>query len=539
MSLRPSRRAVSIGIVVLTVGGAIAYGALSSGPGKARAAAAPPRTLPPLPATTQPPRVAPATPPAGLSVAVENARPGTLGWTVQHPSTAGQIEGYADHVSAQQGDAVRLYVSTTAPYWVATAFRMGWYGGVLARQVWESPPQRGVHQAATTYTRGTGMIAADWSPSLTVPITADWPPGDYLFKLVSSTGWDNYVPLTVRDDASTAPILIVNAVTTWQAYNLWGGADLYSASAAADRLGDPATPGRADVVSFDRPYQLGNGSGDFLGSEEKLVKLVEKAGLDVSYTTSIDVAEHPALLLRHRIIVSMGHDEYYSTAMRDALTAARDAGVSLAFFGGNAVYRHIRLQPSSLGPDREEVNYRVASADPDRRTDPAEVTVSWRQSPVNRPESTLLGEMYECNPVRTDMVVTDPTAWVWAGAGAVAGQHLPGVVGSEYDHWSPAGAQPPGDGVEVLAGSPLTCRGVPSTADFTYYVAPSGAGVIDVGTTGWIPTILDDPRVGATTARVTLTVLGEGAKGPLGRAHPARPTGSEPGAAGRTPPPGE
>ncbi|HVM67674.1 MAG TPA: N,N-dimethylformamidase beta subunit family domain-containing protein, partial [Acidimicrobiales bacterium] len=405
--------------------------------------------------------------------------------------------------------------------------------------VWSSPPQPGVRQAPPTYTAGTDMIVANWSPSLIVHIGADWPPGDYLFKLLSSTGWDNYVPLTVRDDASTAPVLVVNAVTTWQAYNLWGGADLYSASAASQRLTHPATPGRADVVSFDRPYALGNGSGDFLGSEEKLVKLVEMAGLDVSYTTSVDLAERPSLLLHHRVIVSPGHDEYYSTAMRDALTAARDHGVNLAFFGGNAVYRHIRLQPSAFGPDRVEVNYRVASADPDLRTDPAEVTVSWRQSPVNDPESTLLGEMYQCNPVHVDLVVTDPAAWVWAGTGVVAGQHLPGLVGSEYDHWSASDPQAPGGGVELLADSPVTCRGVAGTADFTYYVAPSGAGVLDVGTTGWIPRVLDDPQVGATVARVTLNVLEQGSAGPLGRSHPVHPASAAGGGGGPAPPLGE
>ena len=535
MSLRSPRRAVSIGVVLLTLSGAIAYGVVSSGGGTGRRSAPPAAAHPVATVASNSPTSLPPRSP----VAEENTRPGTPGWTVQHPSTAGQIEGYADRVSAQQGDDVRLYVSSTAPYWTATAFRMGWYGGVLARQVWSSLPEPGVTQGAPTYAAGTDMVATTWSPSLTVHITPAWPPGDYLFKLVSSTGWDSYVPLTVRDDSSTAPILIVNAVTTWQAYNLWGGADLYSASRATTLLAHPATPGRADVVSFDRPYQLGNGSGDFLGSEEKLVKLAEMAGLDVSYTTSIDVAERPSLLLRHRMIVSMGHDEYYSTAMRDALTLARDHGVNLAFFGGNAIYRHIRLQPSPLGPDREEVNYRVASADPDLHTDPAEVTVSWRQAPVDKPESSLLGEMYQCNPVHTDMVVTDPTAWVWAGTGLTAGQRLPGVVGSEYDHWNSTDPQPPGTGVELLAESPVTCRGRPSTADFTYYVTPSGAGVVDVGTTGWIPDLLDDPHVGAALARVTLTILEQGAAGPLGRDHPARANGVAGAGPGVAPPSGE
>jgi hypothetical protein len=521
MSVRLAPRAAKVGLVAVAVAvaAAISFEVLSGS-----SSPDPTRAPPAVAAATPPPPVATASWAPSTWVATENARPGTPGWTVQHPSTAGQIEAYADQVSAGPGDTVRLFVSSTAPTWSATAYRMGWYGGVLARQVWSSGAQPGVRQRPATVTPGTTMIEARWTPSLDVMITTDWPPGDYLFKLVSSTGWDTYVPLTVRDDASRAPILIVNAVTTWQAYNRWGGADLYSASVTTQRGGRPLSPGRADIVSFDRPYRLGNGSGDFLGEEEKLVKLVEMAGLQVSYTTDIDIGGHPELLLLHRVVVSLGHDEYYSTAMRTALESARDHGVNLVFLGGNAVYRHIRLQPSTRGADRQEVNYRVAALDPEHRSNPAETTVSWREPPLNRPESTLLGGMYQCNPVRADMVVSDPTAWVWGDTGSAARRHLRGLVGSEYDHWDPTQRQPVGSGVELLAQSPVSCRGRPSTATFTYYVAPSGAGVLDTGTTGWIPMILDDPVVGATVAKVTLTMLQEASGGPLGVAHPAHPT---------------
>jgi hypothetical protein len=506
--------AAVVGITLLIV--------LPSGGHQRRVSAvAPSTTRQPVTTTTSPPP----------SIAAENARAGTPGWTVQHASTSGQIEGYADRVSAQIGDTVTLYVTSSAPSWTATAYRMGWYGGLLAREVWQSGPQRGVVQAAPARDPATNMISTRWAPSLAVPITTAWTPGDYLFKLTASSGRDSYVPLTVRDDGSHAPILVVNSVTTWQAYNLWGGYSLYSGPGGS----------RSEVVSFDRPYRLGDGSGDFLGNEERFVKLVEKEGLDVTYTTDVDLAERPALLLNHKVIVSLGHDEYYSLAMRAAVTSARDHGVNLIYLGANAVYRHIRLQPSALGPDREEINYRVARLDPLDGKDDADVTVQWREPPTNAPESTLLGEMYQCNPVHADMVVTDPTAWVFAGTGLTVGQHLPGLVGSEYDHYSPADPQPPGSGVQLMAQSPLTCRRVASTADFTYYVAPSGGGVIDVGTNLWVPDILSDsdPDLGATVAHITLTMLQSASAGPLGTQHPARPTPGVTAKSGPAPPTGD
>jgi hypothetical protein len=48
----------------------------------------------------------------------------------------------------------------------------------------------------------------------------------YLLKLVAATG-QRYVPLTIRDDRSHAALVVQDAVTTWQAYNRWGGRSLY------------------------------------------------------------------------------------------------------------------------------------------------------------------------------------------------------------------------------------------------------------------------------------------------------------------------
>jgi hypothetical protein len=288
-------------------------------------------------------------------------------------------------------------------------------------------------------------------------------------------------------------------------------------------------------VTFDRPYRLGNGSGDFLGNEANFVEFAERSGYDVSYTTDVDIDKNPVLLQNHRVVVSLGHDEYYSLAMRTAMEDARDHGTNLVFLGANAVYRHIRLEASSLGPDRVEINYRVAAADPLNGENNADVTVQWRDPPNNRPESTLLGEMYQCNPVLTDFVVSEPDAWPFAGTNLAKNEHLKGLVGSEYDHYSTRDPQPAGSGVEAMANSPVTCRGRRSTSDFTYYVAPSGAGVIDVGTNLWVPKLFDLPQVTA----ITTNLMNEAERGPLGRIHAANPTPTAGVSGGSPPPPGE
>lgn len=467
----------------------------------------------------------PTTPPTGSAgpesswVAVENRRPGTSGWRITHMGAPDAIQGWADQVSAASGERVRLYVSTTARRFQVQAYRMGWYGGRGARLVWRSEPLAGRRQPPPTRTPGTNMIATHWRPSLTIAIDSDWPPGVYLLKLVAATG-QRFVPLTVRDDTSRAALVVMNAVTTWQAYNLWGGRNLYVGP-------DGSLETRSRVVSFDRPY-YGNGAGEFLGNEYPLVRLVESLGLDVSYWTDIDLHRHPERLLGHRALVSLGHDEYWSTRMRRGAEAARGHGVNLAFLGANAVYRHIRLEPSPTGPDRQEVNYKPWSIgdDPAWQTDPTQVTTDWRRPPLNDPESRLLGAQYECNPTHAPGVVVDPSSWLFAGTGVRAGSRLPGLVGDEYDRVQPDAPRPPR--VQVLLHSPVQCRGA-SFADTTYYTARSGAGVFASGTSSWVCQL---SRACATTRRsavtagvvqtVTVNLLRGFARGPAGRYHPSR-----------------
>jgi hypothetical protein len=478
------------------------------------AASAPPR------AVTAPTQAAP----AGNQVVLENRRPGTAGWRITRLGPSEAIQGWTDQVSAANGERVRLYVSTTAGRFQVEAYRMGWYGGLGARLVWRSQPVVGRHQAPPTLSPGTNMVAARWRPSLTIAIGSDWPPGVYLLKLVAASG-QRYVPLTIRDDTSRAALAVMNAVTTWQAYNRWGGRNQYVGP-------DGRLETRSRVVSFDRPYD-GNGAGEFLGNEYPLVRLVESLGLEVTYWTNIDLHRHPERLLAHRALVSLGHDEYWSTRMRRGAEAARGDGVNLAFLGANAVYRHIRLEPSAIGRHRQQVNYKPWSVgdDPAWKTDPSQVTTDWRRPPLNDPESRLLGAQYECNPVHADGVVAAPSSWLFAGTGVAAGTRLPGLVGDEYDRVQPQAPRP--GGVEVLLHSPVRCSGAAvrgaSFADTTYYTAQSGAGVFNAATSSWVCQLsraCAKPRRSAVTARVvgtvTVNLLRVFASGPAGQRHPSR-----------------
>jgi hypothetical protein len=457
---------------------------------------------------------------AATAIELENAKPGSGGWQIPStpPQGAQAIEGYADHDSAAVGDVVRVFVNTAAPSWHLEAWRMGWYGGTKGRLVWSSRVQPGSVQPAPFRDPVTHMAEARWSSPLAISIDSTWTPGAYLLVLVSSSGGRQFVPLTVRDDASKAALLLVDATTTWQAYNEWGGCSLYAC---------PGVKGahRATIVSFDRPYaaNYGRGSADFLDHELPLIALVERLGLDVTYVTDVDLDRDPQLALAHRAVLSLGHDEYYSTAMRSALEEARDAGVNLAFLGANAIYRHIRLEPSWDGrARRREVNYR-STKDPGALHDPSAATVQWRNPPLNDPENALIGIQYGCAPMSGGLRIVDPSAWLLDGTGVSAGTTFPGLVGNEFDSLTKNGKTPAN--LQLIADSPVRCLGKAYFADMSWYAAPSGAGVFASGTVHWICTLDGTcpapPDEVAFVVRVTENLLAAVQAGPAGAAHPS------------------
>ncbi len=438
-------------------------------------------------------------------VVAENQRPGTLAWVM---GATTRIYGYADRVSARRGDEVTVFVDPPAVPYHLEVYRMGYYGGLGGRLQWRSATmQGGPAQPPPTVSPGTNMVECRWTATTRVGVDDSWLPGAYLIKLTSDNGLTaGYIPLCVRDDQSTAAFAVMHSVTTWQAYNAYGGRSLYVGPGNV-RVGETGTSNRSRVVSFDRPYdQRGWGAPDFTGNEFPLIFLAESLGLDVTYFTDIDLHQDPGRLARHRCLFSLGHDEYWSSAMRDGATQALSQGTNLAFLGANAVYRHIRLEPSPLGEDRHEVCYKsdLATEDPLSGVDPAEVTFNWPDGPDPRPEQDLVGSQYADVGAKADMVIADAGSWVFAGTGVVDGQHLPRVVEGEYDHYVPGLGGPPD--VHILAHSPVANRGRGRVSDMTYYTAPAGGGVLATGSAMFVDRLSDAPRI--DTAIVSPPVAG-------------------------------
>jgi hypothetical protein len=473
----------------------------------------------------------------------ENQRPGTGAWKITG-RPPGLIAGFANRTYAAAGESITLYVSTNAPGWHVEAYRMGYYDGRGGRLVWRSAEVPGTLQPACPLVLDVNIVSCDnWSPTLAVLITAAFVPGDYLIKLVGSGGQQSYLPLTVWDPTSHATYLVKNDVLTWQAWNPYGGYDYYVGRGSCPPGVYPLCS-RARMVSFDRPYAFaynaGQGSGDFLALELPLVQWSERNGLGLAYATDLTVIEHPGMVTAHKAVLSLGHDECWSLQERQAVVAAHQAGVNLAFFGASAMLRHVRLQASPLGLDREEVDYRDSTADPlNGHGEPLEVTGNtWAASPASWPEDEFVGESYNgflipgASPAA--LHITDATAWIFAGTGLHDGDTVPGVIGSDVDSLEPGLGHPPN--VEVLTHSPLEAHHAQARthtdgifySDMTYYTDPTGhAGVWDSGTNNWIPALSpctsDQPCPAQTLGAITGNLLRVFGQGPAADTHPSTP----------------
>jgi hypothetical protein len=355
---------------------------------------------------------------------------------------------------------------------------------------------RTTQPACPTIDAATRLVECNWAVSHTLSAqeTANFTSGVFLAKLTAAGGKQNYIIFVVRDDARASDVLFQSAVTTYAAYNNWGGADFYDDHSVGGK--------RAYKVSLNRPYAKNPvtvnqalGVGDFFEWEIHMARFLEKNGYDVSYSTNIDTHVSPSNLLKHRAFLSVGHDEYYTREMYNAVQMARDKGINLGFFGANNIYWQTRLEASSTGqPNRTVVSYKrdYKLLDPMFKVNASFATGKWRDTyPLpNRHESALMGVGFIYNSIDAlDMVISDCSSFYCAGTGLKKGDILPGLLGYEVDAISPSSPA----NVKIIATSPFVCtsdtpeclKGQTLNSNMTYYETPIGSVVFATGSMNW------------------------------------------------------
>jgi hypothetical protein len=204
-----------------------------------------------------------------------------------------------------------------------------------------------------------------------------------------------------------------------------------------------------------------------MGFDIPVARFADETGVDHVWFTNADIAREPSLLAGARGVVSTGHDEYWSQSYRRALITARDSGSDLAFLGANAGYWRVQLK------DDEVYCAKDSGIQPKN--------IRWRD--LGKPESAVVGALYDAFPVSGPMVIREPDFVLFDGIRTRAGAAYPGLIGTETDRYYP-GHQTP-TRIEVPTLSPVTCRGTKTWSTMTYYSVDSGAGVFASGTMNW------------------------------------------------------
>jgi hypothetical protein len=361
-----------------------------------------------LSVTALPARAAVASPcgPGSNPVACENSKQGSPMADWYSPNAWGDIKGFTTRESVRPGDALQFKVDSPASYKISI-YRLGWYGGNGARLMPTSPTATfPAKTQGPCKTDSTGLYdCGNWATTATWTVPSDAVSGLYLAMLDQADG--NGVmpyPFVVRDEIRHSDIVVQTSDQTWQAYNMYGNRNLYQGAG-------PAPDGRAYKVSYNRPLDIGGDNGVF-GSEYAMIGWMERNGYDVSYLSGIDVSTNGSLLLNHKVYMSSGHDEYWTQGQWDNVTAARQAGVNLAFFSGNDVFWRTRLEPSIDGSNtsnRTLVCYKMTKmAQNNGIADPSGTWTGTWMDPNgagiggNKPQNQLTGTLFRANGYRND-----------------------------------------------------------------------------------------------------------------------------------------
>ncbi|MDH3293112.1 MAG: hypothetical protein OER95_02190, partial [Acidimicrobiia bacterium] len=319
-----------------------------------------------------------------------------------------------------------------------------------------------------------------WPVAAVVPTETSWPSGFYHVQFVPDLAGgeagrkaageaggkgagetaDAFFVVRPRPGRPSGTLLALST-NTWNAYNQWGGRCLYSGATRVSfarplergYLHRQPEPGAGDgfdgrVASVaDRPdpdhrrlqlYQgagpwpLWTGSAGWHNWERRFVAWAERRGHTIDVAVNADLEFHSEVLDGQRLLLSVGHDEYWSWGMRDTVDSWVEAGGNWAIFSGNTMFWQVRFEDNG----RTMVCYkgRARTDDPEREKKPNRLTSIWSDPLIGRPEthSTGLtftrGGYHRMGQALADgpgtYTVVDPDHWVLAGTGLAEGDEI-------------------------------------------------------------------------------------------------------------------
>jgi hypothetical protein len=345
-------------------------------------------------------------------IVLENQKQGTpqTAWQVDPGQDSNLLQGFTTAISTNVGGTVQFKINnlTGNSNYQINIYRLGYYGGDGARLVTTVQHTGKIVQPAPLTNAATGEVdAGNWSVTDAWAVPATSVSGVYVANVVQGSQVFQ-IPFIVKDPNSTSAIVFQTADETWQAYNGWGGANLYGGNGPAPASVGGLGAGAAYAVSYNRPLvtrdSVGVGAGPqdtVFGAEYSAIYWLEQNGYDVSYISGLDTSTNGSLLLNHKIFMDAGHDEYWTASQVANVQAAAKAGVNLAFLSGNEIFWQTRFAPSidpSATANRTLISYKDTHFQ--KIVDPNGTGTGTFQSPPNMggaglPSNALTGTLFQ------------------------------------------------------------------------------------------------------------------------------------------------
>ena len=310
------------------------------------------------------------------------------------------IRGYPGTPSLYPGEQLVLHISTDAPRFRAELWRQGATLEHMADG--DSPVLPGA-----LFPDGPPDLDWGW-PGYKLAIPVHWPSGVYVAMLIAiAADGSETRPDTSTTFATEAKALFVLrhrgpvapgtplykvSWATFVAYNGTGYGSLYTEAVWSREQPHPGfkatwrrpgcgTGGLVMPGDSEDAYDTSSRRQSFEHWDAPLVRWLEAEGFRPHYCSDWDLHRDPSLLCDYSLLLSVGHDEYWSDAMRDALDAHVARGGNIAFFSGNISGYRIHFTDD----DTAITCAKIAPPDKDPDTWAKD---SWMQV---KPETRLLG----------------------------------------------------------------------------------------------------------------------------------------------------
>ncbi len=350
-----------------------------------------------------------------------------------------QVWGYTDRISHAPGETLRLHAMSSADRIALTIAR----DGLSPETVLETTIPGGFAPTPAD----CSVTGCGWPERFTLTLPASWKSGVYRITL-SIPGHSSDHMFVLRAATPQARIAMVLATGTWCAYNDWGGSNHYQGltgpegklfapnvsvlrpwakgfvqwPADAPRIPHATPPNRPPAYPH-MDYARANGiskkyaSSGWAAFERPFALWCEHQGIALDYLTQHDLHRDPSCLNAYPRALIVGHDEYWTWEMRDALEGWLDAGGQLARFAGN-FYWQTRLSPDLA----TQTCYKTRAGAEDPVADPRRRTDHWDHRDTHRPATLTLG--------------LTGSAGVYAGWSRCAAHGAGGFTLYRPKHWS-------------------------------------------------------------------------------------------------------